>query len=395
MTQDVASLSLPPNLIEIVLALGLTATLAGVAALAVGRVAQHILSLVGRGAPSVEPLAPGTLKITRALTFVIVFVVLAFPALDLVGVDANMGLNPEDLGQWMTGTGMRIAAILLLAFVVVRLISVVISRAESELTTGTGLDAVERRKRAQTVSSLVRRTLVVLIWITAALMVLRELDVDITPVLAGAGIVGLAVGFGAQTLVRDIIMGFFLIVEDQIRVGDVATVNGIGGLVEQINLRTIVLRDLEGVVHVIPNGEIKTLANRTKDFSFYVIDLGIAYDADLERAVAAVQAAGASLMDDPRFAPSILAPVEILGVDDFKESFLTLKLRIKTVPLKQWEVGRELRRRIKQQLEREGLRIPLRRVDVTLRPGDGAAVDALAWQQGAAHAARPADPESR
>ena len=165
---------------------------------------------------------------------------------------------------------------------------------------GTGLDALERRKRAQTIASIVRRALSALIWTTAVLMVLRELDVDITPVLTGAGIVGLAIGFGAQTLVRDVITGFFLIVEDQVRVGDVAMVNGTGGLVEQINLRTIVLRDVEGVVHVIPNGEIKTLANRTKDFSYYVIDLGVEYDEDTDRVVALVREAGAELMRPTR-----------------------------------------------------------------------------------------------
>ena len=150
------------------------------------------------------------------------------------------------------------------------------------------------------------------------------------------------------------------------RVGDVAMVNGTGGLVEQINLRTIVLRDIEGVVHVIPNGEIKTLANRTKDFSYYVIDLGVDYDDDTDRVVALVREAGAELMADPAFAPFILEPVEVLGVDDFKDSSVTLRFRIKTVPLKQWEVGRELRRRIKLAIDREGIRIPCPRLDVTV-----------------------------
>ena len=141
-----------------------------------------------------------------------------------------------------------------------------------------------------------------LIWTTAVLIILRELDVDITPVLTGAGIVGLAIGFGAQTLVRDVITGFFLIVEDQVRVGDVALVNGVGGFVEQINLRTLVLRDVEGVVHVIPNGEIKTLANRTKDYSYYVIDLGIGIDADVDRIVSLVREAGAAHHHGPQLA---------------------------------------------------------------------------------------------
>jgi moderate conductance mechanosensitive channel len=241
----------------------------------------------------------------------------------------------------------------------------VIVRAERDMSVGSGLDALERRKRAQTIAGILRRGLSTIIWTTAVLMVLRELDVDITPVLTGAGIVGLAVGFGAQTLVRDVITGFFLIVEDQVRVGDAAMVNGTGGLVEELNLRTIVLRDFEGVVHVIPNGEIKTLANRTKDFSYYVIDLGVDYVDDTDRVTALIREAGADLQKDPSFAPFILEPVEVVGVDDFKESSVSVKLRIKTVPLKQWEVGRELRRRIKKVLNREGIRSPLPKLDVT------------------------------
>ncbi|HUE89334.1 MAG TPA: mechanosensitive ion channel family protein [Vicinamibacterales bacterium] len=355
------------NILEITLALALTATLAAAAALATGRITRRLLNVVGREDLSKQPLARRTLRIARAITFLVVFVVLAFPALDLAGFRPGVGLASDDLGRWAARTGVRIVALLLLAFVVVRVITIVISRAEMDISVGTGLDALERRKRAQTVASLARRVLSGLIWATAILIVLRELDVDITPVLAGAGILGLAVGFGAQTLVRDVISGFFLIVEDQVRVGDVAVVNGTGGLVEQINLRTIVLRDFEGIVHMFPNGEIKTLANRTKDFAFYVIDLPIEYGAHPDTVAALVREAGATLQADPMFAPSILEPVEIVGVDDFRDSAVILKLRIKTIPLKQWEVGRELRRRIKMLMDRDGLRIPFpqRQVHVT------------------------------
>jgi small conductance mechanosensitive channel len=204
------------------------------------------------------------------------------------------------------------------------------------------------------------------IWTVAVLMVLRELDVDITPVLTGAGIVGLAVGFGAQTLVRDVITGFFLIIEDQVRVGDVVMVNGTGGLVEQINLRTIVLRDFEGVVHVVPNGEIKMLANRTKDYSYYVIDLGVDYGENTDRVVALVREAGDDLMKDPAYAPFILEPVEFVGGEDVKGTSGSVRMRIKTVPLKQWEVGRELRRRLRLALSRAGIRAPVPKLDVTL-----------------------------
>ena len=178
-------------------------------------------------------------------------------------------------------------------------------------------------------------------------MMLREFGIDITPVLTGAGIAGLAVGFGAQTLVRDIISGFFLILEDQVRVGDVAAINGIGGLVEQINLRTIVLRDEEGAVHVFPNGAITTLANRSKDYSFYVITLALPYSEDSDRIVAIVKKVGQELQTDTRYGPFILDPIEILGIDAFGDWAMQLKMRIKTMPQKQWEVGRELRRRIR------------------------------------------------
>ena len=357
--------SAPPDVLAITLALAFAAAIAGAAALTAGRVARRLLTSVGHE-PGKEPLAQRTVRGVRLMTFVLVFIVLAFPSLDMAGVELPVGLHSEDLGRWAAQTGVRILSLLVLAFTVVRILSMVIVRAERDMAVGTGLDALERRKRAQTIASILRRGLSAVIWTTAVLMVLRELDVDITPVLTGAGIVGLAVGFGAQTLVRDIITGFFLIVEDQVRVGDVAMVNGTGGLVEQINLRTIVLRDFEGVVHVIPNGEIKTLANRTKDFSYYVIDLGVDYGEDTDRVIALIRGAGAELMKDPAFAPFILDPVEVVGVDDFKESSVSVKLRIKTVPLKQWEVGRELRRRIKQTLNREGIRSPSPKLDVTI-----------------------------
>jgi small conductance mechanosensitive channel len=270
----------------------------------------------------------------------------------------------------MAATGVRIAAIVLLACAVVRILSSVIVRGERELATGTGLDALERRKRAQTLASVSRRMLSALIWSAAVLMILRELDVDITPILTGAGIVGLAVGFGAQTLVRDIISGFFLIIEDQVRVGDAAVVNAIAGMVEQINLRTIVLRDMEGAVHVIPNGEIKTLSNRTKDYSYYVISLGVDYEEDTDRVVEAVRQAGEELSKDPVFGPSILEPVEIMGVDDFRESAVAMKFRVKTVPLKQWDVGRELRRRIKRVFDAQGIRIPFPQMELHMKRGE-------------------------
>jgi small conductance mechanosensitive channel len=157
-----------------------------------------------------------------------------------------------------------------------------------------------------------------------------------------------------------------------VRVGDVAAINGQGGLVEAINLRTIVLRDFDGTVHVFPNGAITTLANRSKDFSFYVIDVGIAYGEDPERVTRVLNEVGAGLQADDRYGPKILAPIEVVGVDAFADSAVTLKMRIKTVPLKQWEVGRELRRRILKAFAQHGIEIPFPQRVVSVQPGHAA-----------------------
>jgi small conductance mechanosensitive channel len=236
--------------------------------------------------------------------------------------------------------------------------ALLVKRFEHEVNQGTALDAMERAKRARTLGAVVQNVTTALIVGIAALMILTQLKVDITPVLTGAGIVGLAVGFGAQTLVRDILSGFFLILENQVRVGDVAAINGTGGLVEAINLRTIVLRDEEGTVHVFPNGAITTLANRSKDFAYYVIAVGISYEEEPARVEAVLREVGADLQKDSKFAPSILAPIEIMGVDGFDASSVRMKLRIKTMPLKQWEVGRELRRRILEAFARNNIAVP-------------------------------------
>ena len=264
----------------------------------------------------------------------------------------------------LVATALRIVTLAIAAYVVIRIGKAAARRLERGMSRGTGLDVIERTKRAQTLGRIVQKALSIVVMGMAALMILRELDIDITPVLTGAGIAGLAIWFGAQTLVRDVISGFFLIVEDQVRVGDVALVNGQGGLVEQVNLRTIVLRDETGTVHIFPNGEVKTLANMSKDFSYYVITIGLAYDNDVERAVEAMREAGESLMRDPAFTPHILEPLDVYGIDAFEPERLVVKARIKTVPLKQWLVGRELRKRIVRLFAQRGIDMAVPRMVV-------------------------------
>ena len=192
--------------------------------------------------------------------------VLSFPALDLAGVELTVGLHAEDLDDdGRTESGARVLLLILLAFAANRFAASVIRNAEHEIADGRRpQDDANGASACTRVGATSRRFFSILIWSAATLMVLRELDVDITPVLTGAGIIGLAVGFGAQTLVKDIISGLFLIAEDQVRLGDAAEINGIGGTVEEINLRTIVLRDVEGVVHTIANGDIRTLAEQVE-----------------------------------------------------------------------------------------------------------------------------------
>jgi small-conductance mechanosensitive channel len=353
--------------LEAAAAIAIAALIATAVALLVGSLTRRLLLSVEGERFHTQPIANATVKAVRRVTFVLMLLVLLFPALDLAGVEMTVGLHPEQLTHWVTQNGARILLLILLAFAANRFAASVIRNAEHEIATGEDLKSLERRKRLQTVGATSRRFFAILIWSAAGLMVLRELDVDITPVLTGAGIIGLAVGFGAQTLVKDIISGLFLIAEDQVRLGDVAQVNGISGAVEEINLRTIVLRDLEGALHYIASGEIRTLTNKSKDYSYYVIDIGVGFDDDTDRIAEVVREVGRGLMADPAFAAFILEPLEVLGVDAFKATEVTLRFRIKTLPLKQWEVGRELRRRIKKAFDAQGISIPGPQMSVTIK----------------------------
>ena len=382
--QASSAVALPSNTLEVTLALAMTLLVAGAVALLAGRVTRRLLQSIEGDRVRVRPIADATVRIVRRITFGLVALMVVFPALDFAGLDIRVGLNDEEVAEWAVRTGVRVAMLLLLAFATNRFAASVIRRAENEVvatadalgfdpSTSSGSSRAtsrdERRKRAQTLGATFRRFLSALVWSTAVLVILRELDVDITPVLTGAGIIGLAVGFGAQTLVKDIISGIFVIAEDQVRVGDIAIVNGVEGTVEEINLRTIVLRNIEGVVYTISNGDIRTLANRSKDFAYYVITLGIDYDDDSDEVVEAVREAAAELEKDSVFGPHILEPLEVFGMEDFNATQVTLRFRIKTLPHKQWEVGRELRRRIKRGLTARGIKLPGQKLEVTLRNG--------------------------
>ena len=196
-----------------------------------------------------------------------------------------------------------------------------------------------------------------LLWFVVVLVVFSQIGFNIGPILAGAGVAGLAVGFGAQHLVRDLVSGFFLLLENQIRVGDTAIVNGTGGLVEAITFRTVVLRDQAGLVHVFPNGSINTLANATKDWSASVVDVTLPYRVDTDRVMAVMRQVGDGMKQDPEYAPMMLEPVEIFGVENFTDTTVTIKARLKTQPSMQHRIGREFRRRLKYALERAAIEV--------------------------------------
>jgi len=292
------------------------------------------------------PLIRAPLRLIALAAFVLVFLALVFPAFEIAGLHPRVGIDLRTLSTWTFGSGLKVLLVVAVAFLLIRAVAVGVKRFEHDVNFGTGLDALERAKRARTLGGVLTNITTVVVILIATLMVLKEFQVDISPALTGAGIIGVALGFGAQTLVRDLIGGFFLILENQIRVGDVAAINGTGGMVEAINLRTTVLRDEEGTVHVIPNGAITTLANKSLNFSFYVVNLPLALGEDTGEATAVLQDIAAAMQAEDAYGPFILEPLEIIGVDAFEENAVRLKVRIKTAPQKQWFIGREFRRRI-------------------------------------------------
>lgn len=258
--------------------------------------------------------------------------------------------------DWATTSGVRVLLIAAAMLVLLALLKRGVAKLSS-LYEGT-LPAPAQIKRAYTLTHIVRDVARLVILFVGMTMILSEVGVDLKPLLAAAGLGGLAIGFGAQSLVKDLISGFFILWENSVRVGDVVEVAGVAGLVEEVELRTIKLRDVSGNVHVVPNGVIDKVKNLTKDYSYYVFDIGVAYRENVDAVMEVLQEIGEDLRRDSRFADDILEPLEMLGVDQFKDSAVMIKCRIKTEPLKQWRVGREMNRQIKNTFDAKGIEIP-------------------------------------
>ena len=296
----------------------------------------------------------------RLAVFALVAILMIFFTLRVLGHPAVAGWNLQRLLEWIMDRGVRVVFLLAGAFLCIKIVHIFVSKIDILIraTDASPAAELERQKRAHTISAILRNFSTVVIAVIFGLMLLEELNINTTPILTSLGVIGVALGFGAQRLVGDLLSGFFHIFENQIRVGDVAIINGTGGLVQEIRLRTTVLRGLDGTVHVFRNGAIDSLSNMTKDFSYFLLELGVAYKEDTDRVCDVVRQVAAGMQADEAFGKSILEPVEILGVDDFGDSAVVIKLRIKTIPIKQWEVGREFRRRLKYRLDQEGIEIP-------------------------------------
>ena len=330
-----------------------TVALAFILATVVARVARSIIHRLLRafdiaGTENRELVHARARQLTRALTLLAYGVaVLASVSLALERFGVNEPQwNPRLLGHWALTHGVNIVIIFVAALIVIRAANLAIDRFQFKLARRHATADLEWQRRAATLGGILTSMVTATVSFVAVLMLLRELEIDILPILTGAGIAGLAIGFGAQNLVRDVISGFFLILEDQVRIGDLARINGVAGTVEQINLRTIVVRDGEGAVQVFPNGTITALANLSKQFAYAVVDVRIAYSENLDRVTGTMREVGASMERDPLWGAVLLAPLDVIGVESLNDGAATVRVKFKTLPLNQGKVANELRRRL-------------------------------------------------
>ncbi|OGP80122.1 MAG: hypothetical protein A2V86_14045 [Deltaproteobacteria bacterium RBG_16_49_23] len=260
--------------------------------------------------------------------------------------------------SWLTTSGIKIVGILVALIILSQMSRWIVKWMEKFVDEKDPLQASEAMKRAHTLGNILRHAFLIIITFVAVLMILGELGIQLGPLLATAGIGALAIGFGAQSLVKDVISGFFITLENQYRIGDVIEVAGVSGLVESVSLRKTVLRDLKGKVHTIPNGEIKVVSNLSKEWSRAVLDLGISYRDDIDQVFDLLNRIGKEMESEEPYKSAILESLQILGVEKFDESQMVIRMMVKTVPLKQWDVGRELRRRIKIRFDEKGIQLP-------------------------------------
>ncbi len=270
----------------------------------------------------------------------------------------NRLLERAGVEEWaaLAQTMLHIALILVLGWIALRLARKLIGLARDQM--GKRVDDTEQAKRVATLVRVLRYVASVTIVIVTGMLILNALGISIAPLLAAAGVAGIAIGFGAQSLVKDYFTGIIMLVENQVRQGDVIEAGGKSGLVEEVTLRFIRLRDYEGNVHYVPNGTISAVTNRSRGFAFSVIDVGIAYREDVDHAIEVMRIVGKSLREDPDLGPTILEDLEIAGVERWADSAVILRSRFKVQPLEQWNVRRAFLQRLKRAFDEHGVEIP-------------------------------------
>jgi moderate conductance mechanosensitive channel len=284
----------------------------------------------------------------------LVLLIAGFALLELWGVSVLRSLSSRT-GETVLGHLVTVALVAIVTLALWEAISLAIERSVTKRDAAGNL---RLGGRTRTLLNIARNFVLVFLGLIAVFLVLAELGINIAPLLAGAGVIGLAIGFGSQKLVQDIITGIFVLFGDTMRVGDVVEVAGRAGVVEAVTMRTVVLRDERGKVHTIPYSAIDTVTNLTKEFSYAVFDIGISYRENVDDVMQVLRDLGAEIRQDPYFRRLIMEPLEVLGLDRFADSAVVLKARFKTRPLRQWEVAREFNRRIKNRFDQLGIEIP-------------------------------------
>lgn len=268
-----------------------------------------------------------------------------------------------DVAAWFSDNRTTIVNVILIfavAWLVKRFGQIALRRAIRRAVRSTAHHSLEaEQKREETITQIVSGALHIVVWPIAVILAVAQIGVDIAPLVAGASIIGVALGFGAQSLVKDIISGLFIIVENQYRVGDVVDLDGTAGIVERITLRVTVLRDLDGIVHHIPNGTIDRTSNFTKEYSGVNLNIRVAYDSDLDKVIETVNRVGQELAGDKAWQDKLLEAPKFLRVDNFADDAIEVKITGTTKPLMQWEISGELRMRLKAAFDKAGIEIPL------------------------------------
>ncbi|UCE97539.1 MAG: mechanosensitive ion channel [Dehalococcoidia bacterium] len=285
----------------------------------------------------------------------------AVVAIILSSEGANAIIDAERIQEWLLTDGIIIVSYIIVAYFIYRLVKLFLPRFVTAYVKAQGKARHSKswfEKRSQTLSNMLTWGFGFIIGIILLFMILSKLGLDITPLLASAGVAGIAIGFGAQSLIKDFVSGTFILLEDQFNKGDVVSIAGVAGIVEEVNLRRTVLRDLDGILHTIPNGEITTASNYTRDWSRVKLDVPVAYGEDMDHVFAVINRVGKEMAEDKYFKTLIKTPPQVLRIQNFGDSGIDIRILGDVRPQTQWEVTGELRKRLKKAFDDEGIEIP-------------------------------------